>query len=598
MAQQPADATPVPAAAERVSVADFGAKPDDGKDDTNAFLQAIEKCRRSGSRQLVIPTGRYAISADALSLANAKALTFENINDFTLQGNGSTLLFTGRTTALSFINCRNVKVEKLTIDWERPYFSQGTVLDTHDLTLDLEVDAAYPVIGTEKFEAMMDYDPVSRLPIGNIDVLANSGIAACELIRPQVLRITLKTPPRAEQERHFRDVFKTLKGKLLVLRHVVYGNYGIDMSNCQNVVLEDVAIYTAPGMGIHAELGENISLKRVGVRIRPGSGRLMSTTADCQYYTHCLGTITIEDSYFEGMGDDGLNICGKYKTITKIINPTTIESLVEGGSWRWTTPKTGDTIEIVDSKSLEVRATVTVKKGEWDRAANVFRTELAAPLPPTVRVKDFLSTTTHLPKARIARSTFRGMRARAMLFSTRDIVIEDCKIEAPAFAGIMLMAGSRSAYQGPAVENIVIRNCVFDGCGGTAVYADASVPKPSYAHRMIVIENNVIRGNKELDSLRFKKDHPTWVYWNSAICLKAVDDVSIQNNQISGYAPAIFLDCAKNVRITGNKLEGGSSVVTCEGNVEDVRILDGQGVAQETNGKDYDSGINFINIFR
>ena len=44
------------------------------------------------------------------------------------------------------------------------------------------------------------------------------------------------------------------------------------------------------------------------------------------------------------------------------------------------------------------------EKGEWDRAANVFRTELAAPLPPTVRVKDFLSTTTHLPKARIASS--------------------------------------------------------------------------------------------------------------------------------------------------------------------------------------------------
>ncbi len=588
----------MPPPPENITVAQFGAIPNDGKDDTHAFLDAIAACLNYDCHRLVLPKGQYEISEQALAITPKKALYFEGFNGLTIDGNGSTLMFKGRVNALQFVRCKEILLKNLTIDWGRPYFSQGRVLEAHDLTCEIEIDKEYPVTGEEKFEAMMDYDPVSRFPIGNIDVLANSGIASCQLIRPQVLRIQLRTPSDPKQEAHFRKTFETLKGKLMVLRHIVYGNYGFTAEECKNLSLEDFSIYTAAGMGIHAAQVENISLKRVAVRIRPGSGRLMSTTADCQYYTHCKGTITIEDCYFEGMGDDGLNICAKYKTITKILTPTTFESLVEGGTWRGPTPDPGAKIEIVDSKSLALRGVVTVKKSRWDPSAKVFVTEITESLPSGVTVKDFMADQSYLPKARVLRSTFKGMRARALLFSTRDILVEDCKIEAPAFSGIILMAGKRSAFQGPAVSNIIIRNNTFDGCGGTAIYADASVPEPGGVHQQIVIEGNTIRENPALAALRFKKDHPRWVYWNSALCLTAVANVTLHNNKISGYPTALFFDRASHIQITDNQFKEPSLMLTCEGRTSAIQLKNNSGLTEKSNGLEYDSTINYVNIFR
>lgn len=590
----------VPPPAAEVSVTDFGAEPDDGQDDSKGIQAAIEHCRMSQCHRLVLPRGRYDFSEAQLP-AKKRAFGFQGFNGITVDGNGSTLLFRGRVNPFCFEKCRDVVLKNVVIDWERPYFSQGKVLRADGLTFEVKVDANYPVDGTEKFEALMDYDPETRFPIGNIDILANSGIASCRLLRPQVLQITLKQAKDTKftkRATHFLDSMKKLPGKLLVLRHVVYGNYGVDLIECPNSRLENVTIYSVPGMGIHAQQCGDVSLRRVQVRIRPDSGGLMSTTADCQFYTHCTGTISIEDSYFEGMGDDGLNVTAKYRTVSKIVNRNTIEAIYVAPFWRGPTPRPGEKLEFSGSRDLLFHGDATVKTASWDNEARIFRIELTEPLAK-VTVGDYLAVQTYLPKVRVLRSTFRGMRARAMLFSTRDVLVENCNIEAPAFAGIMLMGGMRSGFQGPATRQVVIRNNSFDGCGGAAVYVDASVPAPGIgAHRDLTIEGNTIRENPHLATLRFKKDNPNWVYWNSAICLTAIDGVVIRSNTVSGYHPAVFLANAANVEITGNTFTDDTTLVINPKEAGSIHEHGNHGLTVETTASAYDFNLNYINILR
>lgn len=68
---------------------------------------------------------------------------------------------------------------------------------------------------------------------------------------------------------------------------------------------------TPPGMGIYASLTTNIELS--GVAVAKKAGRPMSITADAVHFSSCAGEIVIRDSLFEGQGDDGLNVHGKWQ---------------------------------------------------------------------------------------------------------------------------------------------------------------------------------------------------------------------------------------------------------------------------------------------
>lgn len=588
--------TPAASLSTTVSVADFGAEPDDGKDDTLAIVKAIDACKQKGAGKLIFPRGQYEVSAEAITV-RPKGLLFAGFSSFTIDGQGSTLMFTGLTSAFLFNRSQGISIRNLNIDWARPPFSQGTVVGVDGQTFDLKVDDAYPVTGNEKFQGVMDYHPVTRLPLGNMQLLANSGIISCRLIGPQLLRLEIKTSLNAAQAEHYRKTIAQLTGKLIVLRHVIYGNYGFDFVNCKDVSLEDINVYTIPGMGLHAQTVENISLRRVGIRIRPGSGRMLSTTADGQYYTHCSGLISVEDSWSEGTGDDCFNACAKYKTITKIVSPSSIEAHVEGRTWRGPTPKPGEVLEFADAETLEVHGLATVKACRWDDSIKAFRIDFEQPLPVSVTARDFFASKTYLPKVRISNSTFKSGAARGLLFSTRDVVVENCKIEAHTYAGIMLMGGRRSAFQGPANENVVIRGNTISDCGGTAIYADASVSNPAAVHSNITIENNIIKGNAGSNDWHFKHDQPDWMYWNAALCLTAVKNVQLRNNSISGYRTAFFLNYAEQVAVAGNTLATPAPFylgqktqgVTQTGNT----LLPDAAVRESS-----DSQINFLQILR
>src|SRR5262249_31740032 len=158
---------------------------------------------------------------------------------------------------------------------------------------------AYPVAGGEQIKAFMEYDPENGRPLrGGHE--AYDAVVSTASIRPQLLRVRLGRP------------IPVTPGVLLVLRHEVFGHNAFDCIDCSGVQVEKVTSYTCPGMGLWALHCENLRIRQCRVMIRPGSGRLMSTTADATHFNTCKGTVEVSDCLFEGMGDDALNAHGRY----------------------------------------------------------------------------------------------------------------------------------------------------------------------------------------------------------------------------------------------------------------------------------------------
>ncbi len=108
-----------------VRVTDFGAVPDDGKDDTQAILAALEECKRRAPCVLVFPKGRYDVHAGSNPRNRWVLFPVSGINGLTVDGKGSTLMVHGITGLFWFEKCADLTLRNLTVDCARPAFSQG-----------------------------------------------------------------------------------------------------------------------------------------------------------------------------------------------------------------------------------------------------------------------------------------------------------------------------------------------------------------------------------------------------------------------------------------------------------------------------------------
>lgn len=141
-----------PESTEEISVTRFGARPDDGRDDTEALRKAAEYCRTHPGTTLVIPKGVYCLKdKEAEKLEQevmsgkmgpnpesviftpyypyVRGLDFEGSEDVTVRADGAVLMCEGWMEPVSLIGCRNFRIEGLTIDYLRKPFSQGTILE-------------------------------------------------------------------------------------------------------------------------------------------------------------------------------------------------------------------------------------------------------------------------------------------------------------------------------------------------------------------------------------------------------------------------------------------------------------------------------------
>ncbi len=125
-----------------LEVTRFGAVPDDGQDDTAAFLAAFKEAEVKGDKRIVIPKGRYDLRTDGNPARPDALFPIAGVDGLIINGQGAELMMTGKAAIFLFANCQNVTVRGLTVDWARPPFSEGTVIATAPRHFDVKVAEA------------------------------------------------------------------------------------------------------------------------------------------------------------------------------------------------------------------------------------------------------------------------------------------------------------------------------------------------------------------------------------------------------------------------------------------------------------------------
>lgn len=526
-----------------IRVSDSGARPNDGKDDTAAVLSALVKCRNVQNPCLQFSPGQYDFHVTA-NAGNTKCIfIISDLDNLTIDGRGASFVIHGPVVPFTFFNCRNLTIKQFQMDWNRPPFSIGRVLAGEPRHFDLEVFKPYPVTGGEGVQAFMDYDPQSKLPRSH-GIDAYHCVAKTELLKPQVLRV------------HLTGDIKTIPGTWILLRHFVYDSNAISLNYCTDVRLDNISIFTAPGMGIVAAHCDNVSLNRIRVMTKPGTQRLMSTTADATHFKSCKGLIELKDCVLEGMGDDAVNIGQLYLTTLTRIDDRTITAAHNLKIPN--RPDPGERIEWVRRDTLLPYASSVVKSATEADKDGIHQIEFESPLPVDMKIGDVLANMSRLPKVRIANCRVGNNRARGFLLQTHDVVVENCTFSNCTSGGVWANNEVVFFYEGVGADSLTIRNNTFENCNyagpiGEGVIsafsylADFKYPPKPGIHRNVRIEGNTIRGAD-----------------NCGIFVTGTDGLTIRSNTIEQvcrkptrdeWRSAVYIISSRNAVVSDNRID-------------------------------------------
>ncbi|MCK4750190.1 MAG: right-handed parallel beta-helix repeat-containing protein, partial [Bacteroidales bacterium] len=350
------------------------------------------------------------------------------------------------------------------------------------------------------------------------------------------------------REHRFAGVMPEV-GTYIIARHQVYGYQAFQFSKCSNINIENITIYSNPGMGLTGRDSRDFNIQHLRVMIRPGSGRWMSSAADATHFSRCRGDLVMENCLFESMGDDATNInAGHFVAVTERLDDRRIR-IGSGNRGRTPpAPEVGDRLELSGrERKLETYATMTVASAEKDEGKNTLTVTFEEELPQRTREGDIIGNTSACPNVLIRNCMVIRNRARGFLIKTRGALIEDCYFQDITASAVLMNADITTWWESIGSHDVIIRNnhfvdCRYDPDVVRGVIECLTNPSgesaPAGVHHNITIENNIIQGSNA-----------------NAIKIGSADGVVIEQNIIDqSRDDAILIYNSRNVRIGSNQV--------------------------------------------
>lgn len=561
----------------RISITEFGAVPNDGRDDTKAIIAALDKCRGITNPILVFENGEYDIENErsiaswnrivTAALAGSESwagapptglegwpsdknsiislIDFENL---TVEGNDALLMLHGVAQPIFAKNCTNLTIKNLRIDYKNQPAITGRIVELGSGSIDVEITDGAKVESGIPFIALQQYDGTTNLPT-SAETFA--GVQSTEVLENGLLRLHMTADERGEG---FPS--RLTKGNLLVMRTVLGGYEPIEIKDGRDVTLQEVELYSGIGMGILGVGVENLLLDRVKIIPRPGTPRLMSTTADGTHFIGCRGTVELRDCVFEGEGDDHLNLHGQYQFIEKIDNPRSISTRIgiaekgfgnwdNGHVYGWTSiPRVGETMEFCEKYNLNVKGTAKIASithnPEDGRQVITFDSDI----PSDVSVENIVYTSEQTPRLRVSGCTFGYGRSRGLLISTRDAVVENNLFTNNGGTSIFICAEIDWLVV-PAPADITIRNNKFINCG-YAVANEGGVITIDFKKGARIEGMN---RNITISDNTFQRAHG-YAIWSSQC-----EDIEITGNTFEESPLAIYMKESRGIVLDIDKID-------------------------------------------
>lgn len=427
----------------------------------------------------------------------AIALAFQGVRHVLVlggeKGSRSDIYMRGKMIQTFFDHAEDVRLQGLAFDYRRPTTSEYTVADVADNYADLAIhpDSKYVVendlmvwlgegwsLDAFRQGAQQQGDPAEG-------TLVRSGINFSKVSKLEEL-----APNKIRA--YFSENPGFTKGRVWQERNPARDCTGSFARNSKDITWENCAYYYMHGMGLVNQFCENLTLKKVDMAPRPGSGRTCACWADAIQVSGCRGKFIAEECTFSGTQDDPINVHGTYLRIME--RPAPDQLLVRfchGQTYGFEAFFAGDDIDFVHSDSLRVFNSGKVKKAEMKDDWTMLLT-LEQPAPEVILGKDVLENVTWTPEVYVRNCKVTMCSTRGFLLTTRrKVVIENNLFHKTAMSAILVSNDAGNWFESGPVRDMTIRGNQFIKCG-IAISPENSVVKPEEpVHENIRIEDNV-----------------------------------------------------------------------------------------------------------
>ena len=484
-------------------------------DATPAIRKALEDCARTHADELLLPEGilnlkpdcafeRYEYISNNDPSIKRIAFYLNNFKNFTIKGNNTKLLFSGYISAFSLVDCSNIVIKGLSIDYLHPFVLESKIVDAGDGWFELRFPDFYRVDLHDGSLRVRDKQGITY-PF--------SSLLEFDVNRKEVAYhahdywIYGRTYPAVKTQNGTYRIYRKDFGEARIGNTMVLGasarlNPAFTLWECNNIKLTDVNINHCGGMGVIAQACRDIELTHVNVIPSSDSDRIISASADATHFVNCKGYIRLIDCVFRNQKDDATNIHGWYMSVDRIISSNKLLlRWRNSGQFGIEFIKKGMMLEFVDNNTMESYARLqveTVKYLNSEYAEVSFKQQI----PDNVTVKHVVAEDDEYPDVWIKGCYIGNNRARGLLIGSRGrVIVEDCTFHTPGSA-ILFEGDGNYWYEQSGVRNVMIRNNVFDNCmygslnwgnACIAVGSGISEKKDSRYHRNITVENNVFK---------------------------------------------------------------------------------------------------------
>lgn len=505
---------------------EFGLVPDEsGKDRTAAFRKALNAARDRRAREIVLEKGEYHFHADAgletsLWISNHDrqetlrvAIPLVDQHGLKIRGNGSTFIFHGKCLPVLVMDSSRVTLEGVSLDFARPLFSEAKILGFRDGGTIVSIDReAFPheIRDGKLFFLGENYPPqtvnaATAFRAGTKRIVARTSDIACGNAAEAL-------PDGNVLLRHdfSKDGEGAAPGDVLTLRSWWRPAPACVIYRAKDTTLRDVAIHASFGMALLAQRAENVTFagtrgaeaRASGVFPRAATGRAHSSGADATHFSNVKGRVVVENSFFETMLDDAINVHSTCLQIEEIPAPDTLRCRYRHHqAIGFEIFEPGENLRFIAGRTLENREVVRVKSARRVSPTEVL-VRLDGIVPAGVKPGDAVENADFQPEVVFRGNVVRNNRARGALFTTpKKVVAENNVFRDVAGSAILLAGDAQGWFESGACEDVVIRgNRFVDNLTSVFQFTEALISiypevrdlaaQKRFYHRNVVIEDN------------------------------------------------------------------------------------------------------------
>ena len=446
---------------DKISVSDFGAIPDDGKDDSKAIQAAIEKARADGIRKVCFEAGKYEFKTipgwERTERKRSCYITIQDISGLELcgvtdeKGLPATLwvkdndLKECQPMILSIQQGANITLRNISVDMAPYYYSAGKITDIRGDEVTIEVLPGHPRIDGQKAYIMGLYDFGTR-KAKVVRLTWDFDLPQWKVTGDEKDRLmTIQFPALAQSGKTGDGVFwfqGNFTGSLLNFR------------NIKGLLLENIHILNGHGFPITCNFCQDITYRNVN--IRPEGNRIATACRD-GFKIYCgSGKVLMDGVHIEGcLGDDGQNIHG---TWLSVLRKQPGNGLVTTTSMPCLTP--GKAVVLLDDQFLPAWSS-HVK--ECTQEGKEMLITFADPVPDWVHEKTPIEPQEWLPDSlHIINSVYRSTGRFGIYLKASNTLIEKCLFENNV-AAIHIGGEWSWGYwlESTNSQHVEIRNCIF-----------------------------------------------------------------------------------------------------------------------------------------